>query len=275
MTAAVTREGRCALEFDGLYFEVDPRAGARVTAYRLDGFDVLAGPDVDPANYGSTFWTSPQNDWGWPPPREMDWSPYTVVAEGDNLTFTGPPQAALGVRVVKRFSVDRARRAIVAEYVLQNVTTTPKTYAPWEVSRVHGRGLTFFPVGAQPTGSLQGERREDILWVPYGAAPRTEAGEKLFADGTRGFVAHAGGGHLYVKSFCDTPPEAQAPGEGEIEIYVNKRYVEIEVQGPYLPIAAGASVSLKVAWYLRKLPAGVAAAVGSGALVAFAESVVG
>ena len=274
MPWSTTREGRCALELDGQYFEVDPRVGARVTSYRLEGFDVLVGPDVDPSNYGSTFWTSPQSDWGWPPPPEMDQAPYAAVVDGETLTLTGPPQAALGVRVVKRFSADRARSAIVAEYTLENVAATPRTYAPWEVSRVRASGLAFFPVDAPPTGSLEGERRDGIFWVPYGAAPRTEAGDKLFADGTRGFLAHAGEGHLCVKAFRDTPPEAHAPGEGEIEIYVNKRYAEIEVQGAYAPIAPGGAVSWTVTWYLRKLPAGLATAVGSGDLVAFAESLV-
>ena len=60
------------------------------------------------------------------------------------------------------------------------------------------------------------------------------------ADGVGGFVAHAASGLLFLKSFADVPPELQAPGEGEIEIYANNRYVEIEVQGPYAVIDAGA-----------------------------------
>ena len=65
------------------------------------------------------------------------------------------------------------------------------------------------------------------------------------------------------------------PGEGEIEIYANNRYAEIEVQGPYAQIPAGASAFWRVTWYLRKLPAGLVPSSGSVELLAFSVSVAG
>ena len=87
-------------------------------------------------------------------------------------------------------------------------------------------------------------------------------------------MAHAASGLLFLKSFADVPPELQAPGEGEIEIYANNRYVEIEVQGPYALIDAGASASWAITWYLRKLPVGVVASSRNAGLLDFPASVV-
>jgi hypothetical protein len=261
------------LEVDDVRFEVDPEVGARITSFRLGAFDVLSGPDVDERNFGSTFWTSPQRDWGWPPPAEVDCAPYDVSVEGGVLTLTSGGHGPLGVRVTKRFSVDRASRSIALEYRIHNVTSTPKTYAPWEVSRVRARGLTFFPPGAWVDGPLPLHRCRRALWFDHDASGHTEDGRKSAADGAGGFVAHAVDGHLFLKTFVDVPPYRLAPGQGEIEIYANRRYVELEVQGPYARIEAGQSTCWSIRWYLRKLPAGLVVAPRSDALLEFVSAV--
>jgi hypothetical protein len=262
------------LELDDVRFEVDPEVGGRVTSFRLGGFDVLTGPDIDAHNYGSTFWTSPQKDWGWPPPLEVDRSPYDVLTERDALTLASDRHDALGIRVTKRFSLDHARSGIALEYVIHNLSATPKTYAPWEVSRVRSRGLTYFPTGAWVEGPLPVERCRTATWFPHDSSLHTEDGQKSVADGTGGFVAHAADGHVFVKCFADVPPERLAPGQGEIEIYANKRYVEVEVQGPYGRIEAGASASWAVRWYLRRLPKGLVASSRSAELLEFTAGLV-
>jgi hypothetical protein len=257
---------RHALEFDDMGFEVDPGAGGRVTSFRLGGVDILAGPEVDPNQYGSTLWTSPQSDCGWPPPEEFDRCAYSVVAEGDAMTLTGPPIAALGVCLEKRFAIDRAKGAIAIEYTLRNIGAVQRVYSAWEVTRVHAGGLTFFPTGDRQTGPLAVERRNGMTWYAHTPETLDETGQKHSADGTQGYVAHVARGLLYVKSFVDLTPEMQAPGEGEVEVYANRRYVEVEAQGPYAPIAPGAAARWAVTWYLRKLDDLAYAAIGSSAL---------
>jgi len=269
------RAGRLALEFDDFYFEVDPSAGGRVTAFCLGDVDVLAGRDVDAANYGSTLWTSPQSDWGWPPPAAFDREPYAVVESNGAIGLVGKASDSLGVLLEKRFSPDRARGAIRLEYVIRNVAASPKTYAPWEVSRVHPGGLTFFPTGAHASGPLAVERRADATWFSHDPAILDDAGKKHSADGLGGFVAHAASGLLFVKAFGDLLPEEQAPGEGEVEIYGNNRYVEIEVQGPYARIGPFAAVSWAVTWTLAKLPVGLPVTVGNAELLALASTIAG
>jgi hypothetical protein len=265
---------RVALELDGVRLEVDPQAGGRVTSFSLGGVDVLAGSEVDANSYGSTFWTSPQSDWGWPPPAEVDRAPYSLVAEDENtLALAGAPHRALGVRVTKHFSADRVRGVFVLKYSIHNHGKTPKRYAPWEVSRVHARGLTFFPSGQPSTGPLAVERLGLGTWYAHDPEVLNEVGKKSFTHGTQGLLAHVAQGLLYVKSFAQVPSELQAPGEAQIEVYANDRYVEVEVQGPYAVIEPGASAAWTVRWSLRKLPPDMVPFVGNGELLALASSI--
>jgi hypothetical protein len=271
----VSRQGKRVLEFDGVTFEVDPRVGGRVTSFRLGASEVLSGPDVDPNNWGSTLWTSPQSDWGWPPPAEFDDVEYDVEDAGDpaTLVLSGPPTDLLGVSLVKRFSADPGRRSVLVEHGIRNVSGRPKTFAAWEVSRVPARGLTFFPTGASAGGSLAVQRIGSATWYMHDPSVLSSEGAKSFADGTGGFIAHVVGRVLFVKSFADLPPEAQAPGEGEVEIYGNDRYVEVEVQGPYAEIQPGATARWLVRWTLRELPPSVPVTPGNTELLAFAARV--
>jgi hypothetical protein len=267
--------GRLALEVDGVHLEVDPRVGGRVTSLRRGDFEVLSGPVVDPDNYGSTFWTSPQSDWGWPPPAEIDRGPYAVdEASAGAIRLTSAPDRALGVRVTKRFSVDPARRSFAIEYAIHNVSGTSKAYAPWEVTRVRSGGLTLFPARFPPSGALPLDEAAGATWYAHHSEALPASGLKAFAASRKGWLAHASGGLLYVKRFDEIPQEMQAPGEAEIEIYANTRYVELEVQGRYAPIAPGECVSWTVSWYVREMPKGIALTAGNADLLVFADAVV-
>src|SRR5215471_14365094 len=143
----VVREGRFLLEAGDAALEVDPSKAGRITALRLGGRNLLTGPDVDAGNYGSTFWTSPQSQWGWPPVPEIDSAPFAAAIEGDAVVMRGPVSAALAVSVDKRFSTDAARGAFRLEYRIQNRGAAPTRLAPWEITRVAPGGLTFYPTG--------------------------------------------------------------------------------------------------------------------------------
>src|SRR5262245_53569577 len=100
------RDGRYLLELADVGLEVDPAVGGRITALRLGGRNLLTGPDVDPGNYGSTFWTSPQSAWSWPPVAEIDSAPYAAAPDGPMLVMRGPASPLLGVAIEKRVSAD-------------------------------------------------------------------------------------------------------------------------------------------------------------------------
>ncbi|HXX66607.1 MAG TPA: hypothetical protein VEK07_05475 [Polyangiaceae bacterium] len=263
------------LEAGDVRVAIDPIGGGRVTSLRLSGAEILSGPEVHPSNYGATLWTSPQSDWGWPPPAEYDDLPYSAAThEGGAVTLVGPISRHLEVRLVKRFSIDGRDGAIVVESQIENAGAAPRAFAPWLVSRVPARGLTFYPTGATWGGPLPVERIGGVTWYRHEPDVLTRTGAKSFGDGLRGFVAHAHGDVLFVNRFVDLPPELHAPGHGEVEVYANDLYVEVEVQGPYAVIAPGArSLPWAVRWHLKRLPPEVATAVGSASLLAFASAV--
>jgi hypothetical protein len=111
----------------------------------------------------------------------------------------------------------------------------------------------------------------DELGHTWCAFADTDGEGKLFADGTGGYLAYALGDRLLVKQFQDVPASAAAPGEAEIELYVNAGhdYVEVENQGAYASIAPGQTVRWRVVWYARKLPAAVTPTSSRADLVAF------
>lgn len=260
--------------FGDTVFAVDATKAGRVVSFSLAGKNVLTAPKNDEDNnWGSTFWCSPQSDWNWPPPAEMDPNPYAARVEGTTLVLEGATIPALGLAVNKRFSVDAARGVVAIEYGIVNQGQQARSVAPWEISRVASGGLTFFPMGeGQPWRGFQELLPltiiDGVAWLPSGTMPAS-ADQKAFADGREGWIAHLAGGLLLVKSFPGITAAQAAPGEAEIELYTdaNRTYVEVENQGAYVNLAPGASLAWPVRWFLRKLDAGIHGAPGSNQLV--------
>ncbi|HEY0465146.1 MAG TPA: hypothetical protein VGC79_13090, partial [Polyangiaceae bacterium] len=140
-----TDAGKYSLSLGSTYLELDPANGARMTALRIGG---STGPNLlaDSAttgqadNWGSTFWPSPQN-WAWPPTDEgsinaINTLPYSAASDALTLTLTSQLNtSAPTVSVIKKFSADLAKLAIVVDYTMTNGGTAPVTVAPWEITR--------------------------------------------------------------------------------------------------------------------------------------------
>lgn len=269
--------GRYVLAVGDVELEVDPNVGGRVTRFSLAGENILTGPEVVAGGldstsdmYGSTFWTSPQSAWGWPPEAAFDTAAHRARVDGAVLELDSDVGAATGYSVRKRFRADAARRLFSIEYTLENRRAVSPA-APWEISRVPKEGFVFFASAgpALPSSSLPSTVRDGVTWVDIAAAPAKDG--KLFQDGSEGWLAYVWRGLVFIKTFEDLSAEEAAPGEAEIEVFVKGDfpYVEIEQQGRYaLPPAGGAS-SWQVNWMLERLPAGVDARLGSTALVAW------
>jgi hypothetical protein len=272
------------MTLNGVEMQVDPSQGARISSLRLGGADILAGSAVTmtTVNWGSTFWPSPQSLWNWPPIAAIDSAPYACAAD-DSYSFTlqGAANAGTGpkISVKKKFSGDLTQQAMVIDYTMTNTSTAAIMVAPWEISRVPPGALSFYPAGSAPgtrTGSsfaLPSTTTDGsgITW--YQNVPSSTQ-YKLFADGLGGWLATVVGNNVFVKKFDDVPAAAQPPTEAEIEIYSSQYYIEVENQGAYASLAAGASVTWTVRWFVRPLPAGATAAVGDANLLAFVQSLV-
>jgi hypothetical protein len=231
---------------------IDATKGGKILSLKLHDKEVISQSRW-PESFGSTFWTSPQKEWNWPPVPEFDKQPYTVEKnDKGHLVITSPVSQRLGLSVGKDFQTDAADGAFVITYSIKNEGSEPRRVAPWEITRVpNGDGLIFFeaPVDSiWPAGLM-------TFKAAYGAAWYTtdEASEnrKVNADGS-GWLAWCADGMLLVKKFQDLQAGEAAPGEAEVQVYVNrgKSYIELESQGAYKQLQPGECLTWTVRWYL-------------------------
>jgi hypothetical protein len=267
---------RYLFEWDRYAFEVAPRTGARITAFRVDGINILAEPSDDAYSFGSTFWPSPQN-WNWPPPKPIDVEPYRARVDGASLIAESGAAESPTLSVDKKFTVLPDRHAMRIDYSMKNEGQKPIEVAPWENTRVRPHGLTFYPAGKKsyPKSELRLETHAGISWFLHDPA-KFKQGAKSYADGAEGWLAHVENDVILIKTFPDVPEGAQAPEEGEVEIYVDGkgRFVEVEQQGSYQRLAPGAEAAWPVIWFLRRLPSSIAAKPGNPALVEFVRQTI-
>ncbi len=273
--------GRYVLGFGEVELTVDPSIGGRITSFSLSGENILTGPEVvaggsgsDPNMYGSTFWTSPQSAWGWPPEHAIDAAPHRAEVADGALQLASEAGAATGYAVRKRFWTEAERELIAIEYTLENQSATLPA-APWEISRVPKEGFVFFAASAPalPQSNLPSTFRDGVAWVDVALAPPADS--KLFQDGSEGWLAYVYRDLVLIKTFADTSADDVAPSEAEIEVFVSGlyEYIEIEQQGRYAMPPDGADTSWRVNWLLKRLPAGLDASFGSAALVAWVREV--
>lgn len=267
----------------GQLMGIDPDKGGRITFLTIDGINFLTDSLVNKENWGSTFWPSPQSDWNWPPPAAWDNKPYTVQLEGNRLKMQGSVDPKSGLAVTKIFSANVKEGLYELEYVITNQSAVVKKVAPWEVTRVHPNGFSFFPMGK---GDLRGglmpqtKLENGICWYTYDQQKIPAKGDsQLYTDGSEGWFATVNGDVILIKKFPDIAFEAAAPKEGEVELYANKdtpqkSYVEIEHQGAFTELPPGQSFSWKMQWYLRKLPRRIQPAPGNPELIDYVRKVV-
>jgi hypothetical protein len=272
----IARSGQYVFEFGDLFFQVDP-AGARIVDVHLTGgMNLLTGASINATNYGSTFWTSPQATWNWPPVPEIDSAAYAATVASPSVNFLGSPATQVPARVAKAFTADLQKVAMNVTYSVQ-ATAAGQSFAPWEITRVFRSGITFWPTGSAPRagGSFQLPPTTDSVGCTWHTAPTANGSDqKLLANGTGGWLAHAEGDIVIVKKFTDT--SMPAPGEDEIELFVSgaSNYIEVEQQGAYQAVENGAQIDWTVTWFVKRLPTGVTATVGDQALVQFVQSLV-
>ena len=233
---------------------VSPQTGGKVLSLKYDGQEVISQSRF-PESFGSTFWTSPQKEWNWPPVPEFDKQPYTVDESDGRLVLTSQVSEKLKYRIRKEFSADPADKAIVVTYSIINESGETRQVAPWEITRVPNAGLIFFDAPVDditPAGLMNFQSKHGVAWYQ---ADETSENRKINADG-HGWLAYCNNGLLLVKRFDDLTPSQPAPGEAEVQVYVNrgKTYIELESQGAYTTLKPNEQISWTVRWYLLPAP---------------------
>lgn len=244
-------EGKYTLSNGHLQMVIDAERGAKILSLKYDDQEVISQSRW-PESFGSTFWTSPQKEWNWPPVPEIDKQPYTVEKDGKVLRMTSGVSDRLKYRIRKEFSVNEEDGAFVITYSIINESNETRQVAPWEITRVKNEGgLIFFEAPADsiwPAGLMNFTNAQGAAWY---VADEAQQNRKVNADG-KGWLAYLANGLLLVKRFEDLDATQPAPGEAEVQVYVNrgKTYIELENQGPYSTLQPQQQLSWTVRWYL-------------------------
>ena len=240
--------------------------GGRIISYKYGGMEILTQAS-EHENYGSTLWTAPQSDWGWPPFDVLDNQEYQVEQKSDLLKMTSKPDSKSGFQMIKTWKAI-GKQSIQIEYQIKNISGKPKSVGAWDVTRVPCGGLAFFPdggAGKVPESSLKADLQQNgINWISIDKNPIPDH-QKLFSTTKEGWLAYALNGLLFIKQFPDTKPENYSPEQGEVEIYINKEksYIELENHGAYVTLNPGKSLKYKQNWFLTPIPISIKTEVGN------------
>ncbi len=243
-------ESKYCVQVGNVSMTIDAAAGAKILSYKYKDSEIISQSPMREA-FGSTFWTSPQKEWNWPPVQEYDKAAYTVEQTPTSLIMTGQVSQRYKYRIRKEFTADTKDNAIVVKYSIINESEETRKVAPWEITRVNNDGLIFFDAPSEsitPANLISFTQEFGASWYKTDA---TNSNRKINADG-KGWLAYCGNNLLLVKKFPDLNASQPAPDEAEIQIYVNsgKTYIELESQGAYSEVKPGEALTYTVRWYL-------------------------
>ena len=243
-------DAKYSIQMNDLTMTIDSKGG-KILSFKYKDAEVISQIRF-PEAFGSTFWTSPQKEWNWPPVPEYDKQPYTVEVKGASLVMKSNVSPRLKYSITKEFLPDAKDNAIIINYTITNESDETRKVAPWEVTRVqNGDGLIFFDADVAkitPPNLMDFKEEYGAAWYQPDV---TNQNRKINADG-KGWLAYATNGLLLVKKFQDLEPSQPAPNEAEIQVYVNrgKAHIELESQGAYTTLEPGKSLTWTVRWYL-------------------------
>lgn len=237
-----------------LSMEIDANNGARILSLKHDTTEILSQLEI-PNMYGSTFWTSPQKEWNWPPVREHDSNPYEVEEKDGTIIMTSGLSEKFPIRIIKKFEIDKADNCFIVTYTMKNESDSDRKVAPWEITRVLNRGSVFFDAPVEqitPAGLMPFVNKNGYSWLDIDQDDTQN--RKINSDG-KGWLAYTYQGLVLMKKFQDLSPSEPAPDEAEIQVYVHqgKVYVELESQGAYVTLKPGESTDWSVRWYVKTL----------------------
>ena len=251
-------EGLFELKNGEVTMTIDASKGGKILSLKHGEREVISQSRW-PESFGSTFWTSPQKEWNWPPVPEFDKMAYSIVShDTKRLVIKSPTSERLGFSIGKDFTTDESDGAFIVTYSIKNESGEARRVAPWEITRVpNADGLIFFEAvndSVWPAGLMNFDAAHGAVWYKTDEAMQNR---KVNADG-KGWLAYYADGLLLVKRFQDLQPNEPAPGEAEVQVYVNrgKSYIELESQGTYTQLEPGAQLNWTVRWYLKAVDAG-------------------
>ena len=245
------------LKAGDLTMTIDAGRGGKIMSLKHGDKEVISQSRF-PEAFGSTFWTSPQKEWNWPPVNEFDKGAYKVEEKSENkIVMSSEVSEKLKYRIRKEFvaipSAKKGKKPCFSiTYSIVNESGETRQVAPWEITRVtNENGFIFFDAPIEsltPANLLPFKSEYGVVWYQTDEANENR---KINADG-KGWLAYCANGLLLIKQFEDLNPSQPAPNEAEIQVYVNrgKSYIELESQGAYTTLKPGEQLSWTVKWNL-------------------------
>ena len=226
-------EGQYKISVGEVSMIVDAAHGGKILSFKYGDAEAISQIQM-PNAFGSTFWTSPQKEWNWPPVPEYDTMPFTATEDGGVLRLHGPVSERFKYSISKEFATDPSDNSILVTYTITNEGDTERSVAPWEITRVPNAGMVIFQAPFEsitPAGLLPFKEQNGIAIYEADTAPQNR---KVNANG-KGWYTFINHGLMLMKRFQDLEEGQEAPGEAEIQVYVNvgKTFMELECQGPY------------------------------------------
>lgn len=254
------------------------RGGGRIASFTCAGEEVLSQPAAHEL-FGSTFWPSPQREWNWPPGAAFDSLSYAGGLTEDLVGLSSAIDPATGYQLRKTFRLNCNPARADITYELVNTSHEVRQVAAWEVTRVPGGGIAFFP------GDIPADYpSSDLEWVTTSGGlvwfccnPIVpQIGTKLFASGNEGWIAYARKGLLFIKLFPDITSTERPPSQGEVEIFArgDGSYLELENHGPFTTLAPGAHLTYPVTWLVHPIPDSMKVVSGNAELVRCARQII-
>ena len=120
--------GQYVLKCGNLSMTIDAAKGGKILSFKYGDQEAISQLKW-PESFGSTFWTSPQKEWYWPPVPEYDKKAYAVEEKDGVLTMTSSVNEKLKYRIRKAFAVDEQNQAIAVTYSIINTSNETRKVA--------------------------------------------------------------------------------------------------------------------------------------------------
>lgn len=239
---------------ESISITVDPNLGGRITSLTYGGREILQTvSDSGGYNTGSTAWTSPQKDWGWPPPATFDSDTFTVqrVKDHEILMISQPDSSGLKMQKRVRLGLDSD---VGLTYWLTYEGEGTRSVAAWENTRLPYDGyLTFVSDSVRLRDVTSIDTAGTRVRVTFDERQTQPA--KLFASLVDTIApAYHHDGIVLRKETAVHELYRTAPEQAPLEVYWNpeRGFVEFELQGDYRELRYGETATLRTRWVVGR-----------------------
>jgi hypothetical protein len=234
---------------------VSPRYGGRIVSFIYKDVELIRNNSKNLLSVGSTFWTSPQSVWNWPPPATIDSSPYTFKRGDNSIRLTSGIDKLTNFQVIKEIAPHDYGDSFVIKYKIISCNALPVFTAPWEITRVNKGGEFFFPSEDDKlipkTFELSNtEKKGDIFRYKSSVGELLHKPQLTTSQTSDGWTAYLRNDLIFIKIFERINKGEAAPGEGAVLFYASHDddFLELENQGKFKKILPGEEYEYEVIW---------------------------